>query len=278
MLDIGRDVAFYRTNRERIIMSNRTANLRELQRLALSLSGHGVNAGPSVAEGDPRRALRSGFHELVAAAPGDEVAARACALVLATRAARTTRKMLCFCSLRGEAQEYGQLYGAGLAASGVDADRVLMVTVPNEKDLLWVIEEGVTSGAFGAVAGMLPAAERLYDFTSSRRLKLKAQTTSLYFIRHRQARSATAAHGRWRIAALPSEQPVRDACLIAHNKEIRSGLVGTPRLRLELERMGGQPPQSWEMPLSSLWEDEIDVTRDFHMAPLLENGPTCKTG
>jgi hypothetical protein len=43
-----------------------------------------------------------------------------------------------------------------------------------------------------------------------------------------------------------------------------------PRLRLTLERMGGSPPQSWEM--------GFDGTGDFHMAALLEDRPARKAG
>ena len=43
-----------------------------------------------------------------------------------------------------------------------------------------------------------------------------------------------------------------------------------PRLRPTLERMGGSPPQSWEM--------GFDGTGDFHMAALLEDRPARKAG
>ena len=48
-------------------------------------------------------------------------------------------------------------------------------------------------------------------------------------------------------------------------------LLGPPRAcGFSLERMGGFPPQSWEM--------GFDATRDFHMAPLLEDRPDRKAG
>jgi protein ImuA len=211
------------------------------------------------AKGDPQRLFREGFHELLGAAPGDETGALALAFSLAGQ----TGKSLCFCSKRNEDQEFGRLYGYGLAALGMAPERVTMVTASNEKDLLWVLEEAVTSNAFGAVIGVLSPKERLYGFATSRRLKLRvtAKAKPLFLIRHCSARGATAAHGRWRVTILPS-QP--------ENAGADIPLLGAPRLRLDLERMGGLPPQHWEM--------ECDVTCGFRLAALLEDGASRKTG
>ena len=54
-------------------------------------------------------------------------------------------------------------YGPGLARFGIDAERLLVVTVRRPAELLWVMEEGVRGG--GAVA----------DLTASRRLQLAAE-------------------------------------------------------------------------------------------------------
>ncbi len=212
---------------------------------------------------DPARRLASGFHELLGAAAGDEALALGFAFSLAARASGGTGKSLCFCGAGGEEQERGQLYGHGLAALGIAPDRMVMIAAPNEKDLLWTLEEAVASGAFGAVVGSLAAKERHYSFAASRRLKLRAaaKQTPLFLLRHRSCGGATAAHGRWRVSSLPSRSEGAHA---GYN------LLGPPRLRLSLERMGGLPPQEWEM--------ELDVTRDFDMAALLENRPARKAG
>jgi hypothetical protein len=211
---------------------------------------------------DPLRLLRNGFHELLGAGPGDETAALAFALTLAARASAQTGKSVCFCCAGSEGQERGLLYGHGFAGLGADPGRLLMVMAPGEKDLLWALEEAVTSGAFGAVAGVLPAGERLYGFAPSRRLKLRshAKEMPLFLIRHWQGRGATAAHGRWRVGALPGlpEKGARNSV----------PLVGAPRLRLGLERMGGLPPQQWEIGL--------EAACDFHPASLLADGPAGK--
>ena len=211
----------------------------------------------------PAKLLATGFHELLGAAPGDEALALAFAFSLVARGTGASGGSLCFCGSAGEAQERGELYGHGLAGIGIEPERMLMVAAAREKDLLWTLEEAVASGAFGAVVGSLGARERLYGFSASRRLKLRAATTGtrLFLLRHRSNGGATAAHGRWRLAALPSR---------SEGEHAGYHLLGPPRLRLTLERMGGLPPQSWEM--------GFDGTGDFHMAALLEDRPARKAG
>jgi protein ImuA len=189
--------------------------------------------------------------------------ALAFAFSLAARASGESGKGLCFCSTAGDRQERGELYGHGLAGLGIGPERMLMITAAKEKDLLWTLEEAVASGAFGAVVGSLGAKERLYGFSASRRLKLRAAAsqTPLFLLRHRSNGGATAAHGRWRVSALPSW---------SEGEHAGYALLGPPRLLLTLERMGGLPPQSWEM--------GFDGTGDFDMAALLENRPARKAG
>jgi protein ImuA len=171
--------------------------------------------------------------------------------------AARTPKNLCFRSAGGEAQERGDLYGHGLAALGILPERMLMITATKEKDLLWTLEEAVASGAFGAVVGSLGPMERLYGFPASRRLKLRASATQtrLFLLRHRSNGGATAAQGRWTVSALPNR---------SEGEHAGYALLGAPRLRLTLERMGGLPPQSWEIGFDG-------------MAALLEDRPSRKT-
>jgi protein ImuA len=211
----------------------------------------------------PTQLLTSGFHELLGAAPGDEALALAFAFFLAGQATRQSGKSLCFCSSAGDAQEHGQLYGHGLAGLAIHPERLLMVAAGKEKDLLWTLEEAVASGAFGGVVGSLDARERLYGFAASRRLKLRAAAnqTPLYLIRHRSNGGATAAQGRWTVSPLPSRFEGHHAGY---------ALLGPPRLLLTLKRMGGLPPQSWEI--------GFDGASDIHMAAFLEDRSDRKTG
>lgn len=230
--------------------------------MEMAVTARSVLTGDNAATGIiPEAALTSGFHELLAATPGHETVTAAFALSMAYRAA--AGQSLCYCSLAGEAQEHGLLYGHGLAALGVAPDRLLMVMAAKEKELLWTLEEAAASGAFGAIIGELDAKERVYDFAASRRLKLRAASSGipLFLIRHWSAEGATAAHGRWRVSARPSRP---------QGERAGFQLLGPARLQLQLERMGGVPPQHWEM--------AFDATRGFHMAPIVENGSDRETG
>jgi protein ImuA len=229
----------------------------------LNVNPDQTNTTHWVSQCDPRRLFVEGFHELHGSSPGDETVALAFALSFAARASGNAPKRLCFCSAGGEAQERGDLYGQGLAGLGIGPERMLMVAAAKEKDLLWALEEAVASDAFGAVVGSLDPRERLYGFSASRRLKLRAAAsrTPLFLLRHWSNGGATAAHGRWRVSALPSQ---------SQREHAGYALLGPPRLRLTLERMGGLPPQSWEM--------GFDGTGDFDMAALLEDRPARKAG
>ena len=205
---------------------------------------------------DPQQLLSEGFHEFLGGGSGDETAVCAFTHSLAARVSAPTGKAICFCGLDNEAQEHGQLYGNGLAGLGVPTEKVLVVTASGEKDLLWIVEEAVNSGAFSAVIGAFGASERLYGFAVSRRLKLRTARTKtlLFLIRHYSSQGTTAAHGRWRVHTLPSQ---------TQNAHASRSFLGPPRLQLALERMNGLPPQQWEM--------EFDVACGFHLVPLLEN-------
>ncbi|HKJ62715.1 MAG TPA: hypothetical protein VKA94_12110, partial [Hyphomicrobiales bacterium] len=109
----------------------------------------------------PESLLQKGFHELLGGPPGDECARLALALSMSRDACHSTGKSLCVCVLASEAQERGQLYGHGLAALGIAAERTVVVTAAKEKELLWALEEALISGAFGAVIGALGKEERL---------------------------------------------------------------------------------------------------------------------
>lgn len=64
------------------------------------------------------------------------------------------------------------LYPPGLAALGCDARRLVMAECSSEADALWAAEEGLRSGAVGAV---VLEGERALDLSAARRLQLAAE-------------------------------------------------------------------------------------------------------
>jgi protein ImuA len=225
-------------------LEQRENNMSALLRLPI------VSKTPAL---QPAQLLAEGFHELLCDRPGTETAALALAVSLAAPVARETGRMICVCSLASDAQEHGVLYGHGLSGFGLPPNKLLLVSAGKEKHLLWALEEALISNAFAAVIAVLGARERLYGFPESRRLKLRnvESGTPLYLLRHHSHGGATAAHGRWRIAPIPSRSAGTHAGF---------ELLGTPRLRLTLEKLGGLPPQQWEMEYG---------TRGFRMAAVL---------
>ena len=111
---------------------------------------------------------RAALHEL-AADPGD-AASRALAAIIAGRAGGP----VFWIQLARDVQEGGQVYPYGLAALGLDPDRVFAITAATAQDALWAMEEALRAGCAGAVIGdgLAP------DLTASRRLLLAAESGS----------------------------------------------------------------------------------------------------
>ena len=143
------------------------------------------------------------------------------------------------------------LYGPGLLAHGLDPARLVLVTARRDDDILWAVEEGLRTGAPPRVKpGLKPAVvgevgDRL-PMAAGRRLQLAAERsgiTALLLRRWRNAAEAaaererpSAAVTRWRIGALP----LGGYC----GNDPGSG---RPRWRVELLRVRGGVPGSWEV-------------------------------
>jgi len=125
---------------------------------------------------------------------------------------------------------YGQLYGHGLGALGLDPRRVIVVETAHRKDTLWVLEEALRSGAPAAVAGMI---DKL-DLKFSQRLQLAAADAGipLFLLRQAEMLEASAAATRWRIGPAKA---ARD----------RFGLFACPCWHLLLERCRNGRAGEW---------------------------------
>jgi protein ImuA len=206
----------------------------------------------------PDTILQTGLHECLGQGPGDWPSVLAFALSAAARSIRKTGKPVFILGLTNSLQEFGQLYGFGVSAFGLDPKQVMIVNVAREKELLWAAEEIVSSHAAGGVIADLGAKEGLYGFSSSRRLKLRTGTAKapIFILRHWSQSGATAAHSRWRIARLPSSAEV---------KTPGSVLLGAARLSAVLERCQSLLP-------STYWEMEFHASRGFSVAAAMADG------
>jgi protein ImuA len=147
------------------------------------------------------------------------------------------------------------LYAPGLAAFGVDPDRLLIARAGDDAAVLWALEEALRCPA---LAGALGEVGRL-DRTAARRLQLAAEAGGVFgltLLRRRVAprgRSEPSAAGtRWRVGARAGGGA-------------SDGGPGRARWRLELLRCRGRPPADFEVE----WDD---ATGDFALAAALCDG------
>ncbi|MCF8466133.1 MAG: hypothetical protein K9G33_01900 [Sneathiella sp.] len=106
--------------------------------------------------------------------------------------------MSVWCQNRRRAQKYGQIYGPGLAAYGLDPNRLLIVNAESDAETFWVMEECLKSAAIRAVLGEVGE----LDLTSSRRLQLAAEKfgcPALLLRPQEKAPGNNAALTRWHI-------------------------------------------------------------------------------
>jgi protein ImuA len=181
-------------------------------------------------------------HEIKPVAPDESASAAAgvaaafgFVLMLAVRRLQSLPKRsdapeprILWCWPSALADETGHLYAPGLLGLGLDPSTLLVVETAREKDALWAIEEGLSSGSLTLVAGAL----RGMELTPARRLALaaKAGATPALIMTAGRGPGAAATATRWRVA--PSQSA-------AHPLEDHA--PGAARLSLSLERCRNRP-------------------------------------
>lgn len=153
-------------------------------------------------------------------------------------------------------------YAPGLAAYGLSPDRLLLAACPDDREVLWTMEEALRCPAVGGVVGEV----RSIDFTAGRRLQLAAEAggvTGLLLL-PAEGRSGGGATTRWRVAASAS-------------RPTPWGGLGPARWHLALERCRGGMPRTWtvewredEQTLTTIDEDGCQ-TEDLSN-PVMKNG------
>lgn len=195
---------------------------------------------------DPAR----GLHR-VEAAYADLPAAAGFSLGLLAAASRPGGGAVLWVLTARAEREWGRPWGRGLLAGlGLSPDRFVLARARHDREVCWVIEEGLRSGAgLAAVVGEAAAV----DFAAQRRLALLASGRRLpaFLLTgagdgKEAARGGGPAAARWRVGASPS---VPDA--------LDPAAPGPPRWRVELLRYRAGPPGTWTME----WDREANRLR-----------------
>ncbi len=215
------------------------AMVRRLERgTGEATPAHGVAFGcPGVDAALPGEGLARGrVHEVVGETRSEvrDAAAFGFAIALLSRLAPDASTIL-WCA-RSANVLGGTPSARGLAALGLDPERVVFVDAEDEADRLWAMEEGLATAGLGAVVAEFDPARRP-QATASRRLQLAAEKGGVSGIILRPRMTTPAGAGdrmpiavetRWRVAAAPSSlasadlRPVWDVAL----ERVRRGRPG----------------------------------------------------
>ncbi len=212
---------------------------RRVARIERGAHGQAGEAAPvlpfGVAEIDGRLPggglVLGALHEVSGVGPDEEDSSAPAAFIAGLCARLDPAKRILWCQSGA-----GDLYGPGLAASGLTPERLVLARARNAADLLWAMEEGLRTRALAAVVGEIAD----LPGPASRRLQLAAETSCVtaFVLRRFRVPSATArapnaAVTRWTVAPLPSVPAPGEPGL------------GRPRWRLELWRARGAAPAEW---------------------------------
>jgi protein ImuA len=177
----------------------------------------------------------SALSEILPTSYRDRVAALGATMAFLSSILQQTKGSLIWCQLRDPDRLH--LHAPGLAAFGIDPLRITKVTLATEKDLLWAMEEAIASNAVSAVAGVLWS-EKLYDFTASKRLRVRAAEANIpaLLVRSHRANGTTAADMRFAVTSRASHTVL--------TKERAFARLGNPEWQLNLTKSRGMKPRS----------------------------------
>ncbi|MCI4591319.1 hypothetical protein MOK15_14615 [Sphingobium sp. BYY-5] len=146
--------------------------------------------------------LRGRVHELF----GDSADAAAAGLSLLWSRQASGDAPLLWLRTVAAGKAGGHPYGPGLAALGIDPDRLLLGVMADEAMLLRAAVDALRCPALGALLIELRGRAPLLDLTASRRLALAAEGSGVtaLVLRIDAEPVPSAAETRWRVAAVPS--------------------------------------------------------------------------
>lgn len=130
--------------------------------------------------------------------------------------------------------QQADIYAPALASFGLKPEQIIFVSVHNDKEALWVLEESLKCPALYAVVGNICE----LSFNESRRLQLAVEASGVTgFIHRRQPRNEhpVACSTRWKIRPLPSMNT--------------TGLPGPgfPKWDVQLLKIRNGRPMRWEL-------------------------------
>lgn len=126
------------------------------------------------------------------------------------------------------------VFPPALKLLGIDPERIIFIDLKSDKDVLWAVEEALRCNALIAVVGEV----KELSFANSRRLQLAIEQSKVTGFIHRvypRTENSTACVTRWKIQPLPGI--------------IETGMpgVGFPKWNIELTKVKGGRPGSWEL-------------------------------
>jgi protein ImuA len=168
------------------------------------------------------------------------------------------RPAVFFIQRQSEAQELGLPYGVGLESFGFASASLVLARVETAIELLWALEEALSSPAVAAVIADVGEAPKALDFTATRRLSLRAGATggSAFILRYGRGREASAARRRWHLAPQISRPAPFDARAPGH-----------PRWRVTLEKGPGAQGMSMVLDWTENGFERVETARTGRFAP-----------
>ena len=209
----------------------------------------------------PSSGLDAGaLHEVIGAGYPDRPAALGFTLGLTARLLQEKPGPLIWCQLRDRDRLH--VHAPGLIAFGIDPGRLTKITLDRESDLLWAMEEALECPYLAGVVG-ISWSEKLYNFTASRRLSLRAKKNGVtaLLIRSHRANGATAARTRWRIKAAPSPSSQQYKSMLPR--------LGQARWRVDLTRSSTGQEKKWDV----VWNHE-EIRFDL-ASPMADRAPAA---
>ncbi|MVZ64239.1 Error-prone repair protein ImuA [Sphingobacterium sp. DK4209] len=174
---------------------------------------------------------KGSIHEFIST--GREEGAASCGFMSALLSKLMKSKGVCLWI-----SSFKSLFPIAIKTFGVEPERVVIVCMQKEKDVLWAMEEALKCPG---ISGVVAEVHKL-DYTQTRRLQLAVEKSQVvgFILRHNpKTLVATACTARWRIKPLASYAA--------------DGLpgIGFPRWDVELLKVRNGNPGRWQVEFST---------------------------